>query len=231
MQLRIQTEALSIYSLSVGFVASFAALFIAQSEAQKRLLDELSRQRMNNLVLQMRPHYIYNTLMSIYYLCEQDPEKAQQVILDFTTYLQKNFSALGKEEIIPFTEELEHTRAHLAVEKARFENRLSVEYDTPCTTFSLPALTLQPIVENAVKHGIDPEHEAVHICISTQETNRDYRIIVVNSGADLNEQSIHKPCEALANIRERLKATCGGSLSFTARPNTTIVTVTLPKKG
>ena len=90
----------------------------------------------------MRPHFIYNTMTSIYYLCEQDPKTAQQVTLDFTNYLRKNFSAIAKDGTIPFTEELEHTRAYLAVEQIRFEGEMFVEFDTPHTAFKLPPLTL-----------------------------------------------------------------------------------------
>ncbi len=224
-------ETLTVYLLVAGSVIVFADIFDWQDLEIQRRQDELVHQRANNLILQMRPHFIYNTMMSIYYLCEQDTKKAQQVILDFSSYLQKNFSALDKEGTIPFIEELEHTRAYLAVETARFEDQLSVEFDTPCTMFSLPALTLQPIVENAVKHGIDPEHAAIHIRISTRETDRDYEICVENDGATADIQSVNAPGSAIANIRHRLDSSCGGKLTFTARENATVVTITLPKKA
>ena len=92
-------------------------------------------------------------IMSIYSLCNQDPKRARQVIMDFTTYLRRNFTAIASEAPVPFSTELEHTRAYLAVEQAQYENSLFVDYDTPHTTFRIPPLTLQPIVENAVKHG------------------------------------------------------------------------------
>lgn len=72
---------------------------------------EIANQRANIMVLQMRPHFIYNTMTSIYYLCDQDPQLAKQVTMDFTTYLRKNFAAIASEDTIPFAEELEHTRA------------------------------------------------------------------------------------------------------------------------
>ena len=92
---------------------------------------EIAHQRANIMVLQMRPHFIYNAMMSIYYLCAQDAQKAQQVTLDFTTYLRKNFTAIASEDTVPFTDELEHTRAYLAVEQVQFEDSLLVEYNTP----------------------------------------------------------------------------------------------------
>ena len=92
--------------------------------------EEAARQRARAAVLQMRPHFIHNTLMSIYYLCAQDPRKAQEVIRDFSRYLQSNFTAIAKDGTIPFAEELEHTKAYLAVEQARYEGRLFVEFNT-----------------------------------------------------------------------------------------------------
>ena len=79
--------------------------------------EESRQQRTRLAVAQMRPHFIYNTLMSLYYLCVKDPEKTQRVIRDFTRYLQNNFTAIAEEEAIPFTKELEHTKAYLAVEQ------------------------------------------------------------------------------------------------------------------
>ena len=73
------------------------------------------------MVLQMRPHFIFNTMMSIYSLCNQDPQKARQVTMDFTNYLRKNFNAVASDSTIPFSAELEHTRAYLAVEQVRLK--------------------------------------------------------------------------------------------------------------
>ena len=223
-------EVLVVYVLIVGSVIMFADCFDWQNVESKRREEELSHQRANNLILQMRPHFIYNVMMSIYYLCEQDTQKAQQVILDFSSYLQKNFTALSKEGTIPFAEELEHVRAYLAVEQVRFEDKLTVQFDTPCTAFRLPALTLQPIVENAVKHGIDPEHDSTRIYIRTEETKNSYKIHVENDGAAYDPKSSSPFSTALANTRTRLDMICGGKLSISARKNLTVVTVTLPKK-
>ena len=105
---------------------------------------EIANQRASIMVIEMRPHFIYNTLTSVYCLCGQDPERARQVILDFTRYLRKNFGALSSSRPIPFSEELEHTRAYLAVEQAQYEDGLVVDFDTPHIRFRVPPLTLQP---------------------------------------------------------------------------------------
>jgi LytS/YehU family sensor histidine kinase len=204
------------------------ASLIRRYQEQK---EETVRQRTQVAILQMRPHFIYNSLMSIYYLCAQDPQRAQQVILDFSSYLRQNFAAIVREETIPFTEELEHTRAYLAVEMARYEDTLFVDFDTPFTNFRLPPLTLQPIVENAVKHGLDPELEPLRITVQTRETAGGFQVAVTDNGPGYAPAADDEPHIALNNIRERLKLMCGGTLDI--RPGEgagTVVTVTVPDR-
>ena len=181
------------------------------------------------MVLQMRPHFIYNTMTGIYYLCDQDPQKAKQVTLDFTTYLRKNFTAIASEEPIPFTSELEHTRAYLAVEQAQYEDCLLVDFDTPHTMFRLPPLTLQPIVENAVKHGLSSDFPHVHIFVKTRKTSSGSQIMVENDGSEFNPESDAEPHIALSNIRQRLEMMCGGKLTIQPREGGgVVVTVSIP---
>ena len=190
---------------------------------------ELAHQRASIMVLQMRPHFIYNTMMSIYYLCKQNPDLAQQVTLDFTTYLRKNFTAIASEEPILFSEELAHTRAYLAVEQAQYDDMLVVDYDTPHTQFRLPPLTLQPIVENAVKHGMDQDSEPLHIFIRTDRTDSGSEIIVENNGTDFEPAGDSGGGLALKNIRQRLEMMCRGEMTITPRRGGgTVVKVTLP---
>jgi LytS/YehU family sensor histidine kinase len=190
---------------------------------------EIANQRADIMVLQMRPHFIYNTMMSIYYLCKQDPDQAQQVTLDFTTYLRKNFTAIASAETIPFSSELEHTRAYLAVEQAVYKNTLLVDYYTPHTFFRIPPLTLQPIVENAVKHGRDPYAGEFHIFIRTQKTDSGTEIVVTDNGRGIDPDETKDPGIALNNIRQRLEMMCGGSLTITPGEDVgTVVTVTIP---
>ena len=207
--------------IDIGIVISALSLFsIVLSDEVKqyaRQQQEIAHQRASIMVLQMRPHFIYNTMMSIYYLCEQDPRLAQRVTLDFTRYLRKNFTAIASEDMIPFSDELEHTRAYLAVEQAQFEDMLFVDYDTPHTQFRVPPLTLQPIVENAVVHGMDPDAEPLRISIRTRSTDSGSEILVEDNGPGYAPADDHEPHIALANIRERLEMMCRGRLEITHR--------------
>ena len=220
---------MTVLGSTVASMIMLAMILFEQLDKFIKQSRENANLRASTLVLQMRPHFIYNTMTSIYYLCEQDPQKAQQVTQDFTSYLRKNFTAVAKDSAISFTEELEHTRAYLAVEQARFEGELFVEFDTPFTAFRLPPLTLQPIVENAVKHGLDPELEPLCISVITRETDRGAEISVVDTGPGFGEIDNDEPHIALKNIRERLEMMCGGTLTIASRKEGgTLVTVVIP---
>ena len=218
-----------VIAVSISALSMFGIIMADQVEHYLAQQREIADQRASITVLQMRPHFIYNTMTSIYYLCEQDPEKAQQVTLDFTTYLRKNFSAIANKEPIPFAEELEHTRAYLAVEKAQYEDRLFIDYDTPHLAFRVPPLTLQPIVENSVKYGMDPDSDQpLRITIRTKKTDTGSVIIVEDNGLGLSAQDNGEPHLALNNIRERLSV-IGATLTITPIENSgTRVTVFLP---
>ena len=214
-------------ALSAMVISSF--VMSDQIEHDLRHQREIANQRTNIMVLQMRPHFIYNALTSIYCICGQDQEKARQAIKDFTTYLRKNFTAIASEEPIPFSSELEHTRAYLAVEQAQYEDALFVEYDTPHTMFRIPPLTLQPIVENSVKHGRDPYTGSFHISIRTRKTNSGSEIVVTDNGRGFDPNDNSDPGIALNNIRQRLEMMCGGSLAITLGDSGgTVVTVRIP---
>ncbi len=220
---------LIVFATAVSGILLLLFILTDQMENYAKQQKEIAQQRASIMVLQMRPHFIYNTMMSIYYLVQQDSVRAQKVILDFTSYLRKNFTAIAKEDTIPFAEELEHTRAYLAVEQVRFEDKLFVEYVTPETDFRLPPLTLQPIVENAVKHGIDPELGSLYISIYTEKTPSGVNISVEDSGPGFEASDNNEPHVALANIRERLKIMCDGELEIKSRKSGgTAVTIKIP---
>ncbi|MBQ9438907.1 MAG: histidine kinase [Lachnospiraceae bacterium] len=198
---------------------------------------EIANQRTSVMVLQMRPHFIYNTLMSIHSLCRLNPRKAEQITMDFTNYLRRNFGAVVNDSAIPFSTELEHTRAYLAVEQAQYDDMLVVDYDTAYTQFRLPPLTLQPIVENAVKHGMDLDADPLHISIRTRSMDSGEsepsaaEIIVEDTGPGFDPSNESKPHTTLENIRQRLEMMCGGSMDIKPREGGgTVVTVRIPDR-
>ena len=114
---------------------------------------------------------------------------------------------------------------------------LIVDWDTPYTQFRLPPLTLQPIVENAIKHGMDLDADPLHISIRTRDTDAGAEITVGDNGPGVDPSDESKPHTTLENIRQRLEMMCGGSMTIQPREGGgTVVTVTIPdsteqKKG
>ena len=225
----LETEVFVVLCMALFALLMFVLILTDNMEQYMKQQREIANQRAGLMVLQMRPHFICNSMMGIYYLCDQDSQKAKQVILDFTTYLRKNFTALASENTIPFTEELEHTRAYLAVEQAQFEDTLFVDFDTPHTLFRVPPLTLQPIVENAVKHGMRSTSEAIHISIVTRRSETASEIIVEDDGKGFAPADDNEPHIGLNNIRQRLELMCGGTLVISPREGGgTSAKVTIP---
>lgn len=219
-----------VLGTSLSALIMLGLIIADQTSSHVKQLEETARRQSQVMALQLRPHFIYNVMTSIYYLVAQDPERAQQVTLDFTNYLRANFDAVAQEGDVPFTKELEHTRAYLAVEQARLDESLVVEVDCPHTAFRLPPLTLQPLVENAVKHGADPEFPPLHVRISTREEEGFSVIDVEDTGPGFDDTHRDENTSgALDNIRERLSAH-GSTLEIHSRENGgTVASVRIPR--
>lgn len=229
VQLFIDTFWLLDISIVFSAIVMYSLAISDQIEKEISYQKKIADQRASIMVLQMRPHFLYNTMTSIYCLCNQDIKRARQVIMDFTTYLRRNFTAIASMDPVPFSAELEHTRAYLAVEQAQYEGSLFVDYDTPHTMFRVPPLTLQPIVENAVKHGRDLYAGPLSISIRTRKTVSGSEIVVADNGRGYTPSDDSEPHIALENIKERLEFMCGGSLTITSGENGgTEVTITIP---
>ena len=220
-------------TIAIGTVVAALVMLVSllsdQQEQFVRQVEENAQKEFDIRILQMRPHFIYNALTSIYYITEADPEKGRGVLRDFTVYLRRMFDNVTRREPIPFPEELEHTLAYLSVEQARFEGQLAVVLDAPHTGFRLPPLTLQPVVENAVKHGMDPETELLTIVIRTRAASGGSEITVENDGADFTPPLEGEEGVGLASTEARLRRMCGGSLKIVPRDGGgTVVTLWIP---
>jgi hypothetical protein len=210
----------------------FARSAILRERLLREKEEELRNARISSLMQQIRPHFIYNTLTSIYVLCRDNPTMAMQVVQDFTAYLQANFTAIAATEPIPFPEELRHTKSYLAVESIRYGERLSVAFDTKHTAFRLPALTLQPIVENAVKHSLSQaKGKMVQITVSTRAEDGWSIITVTDNGPGLEMKKDDSEFHiGLQNVQNRLRMMSGGELTLQSIPALgTTVTVRIPQ--
>lgn len=209
--------------------------FGRQQELEEQVLQqklELSNSRTKLLLGQIQPHFIFNSLLAIQQLCEEDPQKAEQAVGDFSEYLRGNLNAMTNDLLIPFTQELEHIRCYLALEQADPASQIKVDYNLETTDFSLPQLTVQPLVENAVRHGIKMKPEGGTVTISTKQTSSGWTVTVQDNGvgfAAVTPQQKQRRSVGLENVRIRLTAQCGGTLHIETGEWGTTATVFIPK--
>ena len=167
------------------------------------------------MISQIQPHFIYNSLSSISTLIDIDPKKAQTTLDIFTEYLRRNLSSMTETRFIPFEEELKHIKVYLSLEKIRFNDRINVIYDIKTTDFMLPSLTIQPIVENACKHGILKKLEGGTITIKTREDDLKYIIEIIDDGVGFNINDIdfkNGNHYGLNNIKYRIDKMANGNM-------------------
>ena len=193
-----------------------AAAKAKELEMERVMLNaELSKSRISTMMSQIRPHFIYNTLGSIEQLCDLDPKKAGELVHDFAKYLRGNFGELDNPKPIPMSREMEHVRHYVSIENVRFPD-MTFTFEMNSEDFSIPALTIQPIVENAIKHGLMKLQKGGTIRVVSYETDTHYCVLVEDDGVGFDSTIMHDERKhvGLRNIRERLKAMVGGTLEI-----------------
>jgi len=195
--------------------------FVSIEDKENSLANEskLTKYKTDIMLSQIGPHFIYNTLSTISALCTIDPQIAQDLSADFTDYLRNNLDLARSERLSTFEAELNHTKKYLEIEKVRFGKKLNVEYDIGETDFVLPSLSLQPIAENAVKHGIMQNREGGTVRIATEKRGELFAVIVSDDGVGFDTEAF-APREGhygISNTAERLKLLLGGEMRIESR--------------
>lgn len=211
--------------VNIAICISAVVIFIVAVMEQTHILEENAKEmynlRIQIMMSQIKPHFIYNTLTTIKYLCRKNPAQAAETVDNFAAYLRGNLDSLTSERMIPFEKELEHVRNYLAIEKQRFGKRIRVIYNIQEQNFMIPALVMQPLIENAVKHGITKKVEGGTIEISVWKENGDFYITIQDDGLgyhadeDKNDGKSHI---GVMNTRNRIRTMCGGDLHISSRP-------------
>ncbi|MBR0308372.1 MAG: histidine kinase [Mogibacterium sp.] len=218
--------------LTVAIVISslFSYIWLHLRFAEVHVADLEAEQRLNIMMSQMQPHFLFNTLATIQVLCKTDPNEASRVTKRFGKYLRQNMESLEKGTKIDFDKELEHTLNYAEIERARFPN-IRIETDIQDRDFSLPALTVQPMVENAIRHGVRIRDDGV-IKISSRNTGQLHEVTISDNGKGFDPEELEGK-EGLhlgiRNVRERIERMCGGSLEIQSTPGTgTTVIIRIP---
>lgn len=229
----------SLFMLVSTMLATMQKAADAESEAAKLRIEVLEREadmvnaRTATMLSQIQPHFLYNALTSINNLSQGNPQ-AREAITTFSKYLRGNLDSLSLGEPVQFAVEMEHVRQYLWLEKLRFEDQLQVVYEIGAEDFSLPVLSVQPIVENAVRYGITKKDGVGILTICSEETENAYRITVKDDGLGFDPQSPKQGGRShtgIDNVRARLHAMCGGILEIHSVPGVgTTAIIEIPKE-
>jgi sensor histidine kinase YesM len=165
--------------------------------------------RLRLLQAQIEPHFLFNTLSNVLSLLESDPARGRVMLEDLTRYLRSSLSRT-RERMSTLGQEMELVRAYLDIYKGRMGERLryAVEIPEKLRDMPFPPMLVQPLVENAVKHGLENKVEGGEILVTVEEHGEGYRLMVADTGLGLQNDSISGI--GLANVRERLDMLYGG---------------------
>lgn len=202
----------------------------ALENAQLKL--ELKEKDTTLMLSQIKPHFLYNALVAIQVLCMHDPVVASEAIGKFSNYLRVNMRSINSRKPIPLSQELEHVENYAAIELLRFKDRLHIVYDLKVRDFKVPPLTIQPIVENAIKHGVCKKITGGTVTLCTYEEELVFVIEVKDNGVGFDPSTLDQKEDSygLKNISFRLKKGMNADLRIESAPDQgTLVQIRIPK--
>ena len=217
------------YGLSITYPAIVLAVLIIYNNiyvARSRKIVEqeaiMTKQSTALMISQIQPHFLYNTLTTISNLCTTNPQEAEECTIMFSRYLRTNLDSLRHMEPVPFPAELDHVEIYLELEKKRFKDKLNVEFDIGDTNFLVPALGIQPIVENSVKHGICNKEEPGHLKISCRAVDKGHLLVIEDDGVGFDPSAPAKndgrSHVGMQNVKERLRRMVNAAMEVESSP-------------
>ena len=218
-----------LFVIALFVVLRILPVSIRAALQEKEMQAELEKSKTAVMLSQIQPHFLYNSLGAIRELCRQDPEEARSALGTFITYLRGNMDSMQREYTIPFSKELDHISAYLQLEQLRFGDDLNVVYDIQETDFVIPSLTIQPLVENAVKHGICSREDGGTLTVHTHREGDKVIVKIQDDGIGFDMKNL-KEIEhvGLQNVRNRLEHIVDAKLEIESVENIgTTATITI----
>ncbi|MEG1981769.1 MAG: histidine kinase [Clostridia bacterium] len=225
------------FALLASTVSAIAMLLLIVSYQRDKFYEqerELVEMHSAIMLSQIQPHFLHNTLVSMAQLCVKDPVLAKNTIITFSEYMRENMNSLKQKTPIPFEQELSHLKTYASLEQLRFGEALKFQFDIQTTDFQVPVLSVQPIVENAVKHGVGMKEDRGTVFITTRELPLFFEICVTDNGVGFDPSDIGadgKIHVGIENVRSRLKNLSNGTLTIESEKGKgTKVTIKIPKE-
>ena len=218
-------DALLTFGFVIGLMIMFFCMEIDESVRYSQQESRMAIMNTNVMLSQIQPHFMYNTITAIQYLCREDAEKAEEALGEFASYVRFNMDSMKMEEDIPFAKELEHVKKYVHFEQLRFEERVQVEYDIQFEDFKIPSLTIQPMVENAIKHGITKKRKGGCVRLSTRREGSQVVIVIADDGKGVDKEQFKERISdgrshiGVYSVQKRIESMKGGSFCMESEPN------------
>lgn len=220
---------------TISFVFMFCSCYMWQAQINREQLDTIADTRLMMLQNQISPHFFYNTLNVIYFLCGKDPKAAQVAISNFSEYMRANLENIEGVSLIPLDKELETVEHYLELEKLRYGDNLEIVYDIDFVDVAVPPMSVQVLAENAVKHGIGEKWCGTgRVIIRTRRMAESDLIIVEDNGVGFDVKELDGDTTlhvGIRNVRERLHRLLGATLLIESEiGKATVATISIPRK-
>lgn len=193
---------------------------------------QLADSRISIMLSQIQPHFMHNMLTTIMYMCRTEPEEAEKTVGQFADYLRANMDSITLKQCIQFETELKHVKTYWSLEEKRFGDKIRAVYDIQENSFMLPSLTIQPIVENAVKHGMR-KGKQLTVTIRTYSDVNNYYVEINDDGRGFDVNAFENDGKShigIKNVQQRIKMMCGGELMVNSVPDQgTDAVIKIPK--
>lgn len=210
----------------------YLTIYVDRENELLRQREQLTRSRVAIINSQIQPHFLYNALSVIVYYCDRDPQIAKETTLVFSDYLRENLNSLKSDAPVPFEQELAHVKNYLYLEKQRFEGRLNIAYDIQAVDFQIPPISVQPLVENAVRHGIVTRKSGGKVVIATREEPECWKVIVSDDGEGFTVGNPEETDQetSIDHVRRRVESMSGGTLTVESTVGSgTTAAIRIPK--
>jgi signal transduction histidine kinase len=230
---RVETRLLAYLAiLALGWSARYFALYRTRHLHASELEARLTKTHLQVLKMQLQPHFLFNTLNTVAELVHTDPDAADQMITRLGRLLRLSLDHAGH-QVVPLRQETDFLRVYLEIEQVRFQGRLQVVWDLAPDTLeaAVPTLLWQPVLENAIRHGVTPLPGLGRIGIASYREGDDLVLEIRDNGRGLPVEGAPREGVGLRNIRERVAQLYGPRARFTLGPalgGGTVATLRLP---
>lgn len=225
-----------IFTVLFVFHLVRAAWLVAKNQQDsiraEKLREELKNSRIVLAMSQIRTHFVFNILNAISGMCEYDPQKADETLVMFSRYLRSNINIMEEDEPEAFTKSLEHLEEYIYLEQVRFGEKIQFTKNIEAEKFKIPPLVLQPLVENAIRHGLLHKKQGGTVSLHTWTGNGDSIIEIADDGVGFDTaDSPGEESVGMKNVRFRLKYMVAGTMDVKSTPGQgTTVTIKIPGK-